>query len=524
MKRRQFIHTAAGTAVSLPVFLNGIQVSATPSTSLFNLVNPDLDRALVLIRLNGGNDGLNTVLPLDQYDGMAEVRPNILVPRKFALKLEDNVGFHPSMKTLKWMYDYEKVGVVQSVGYPNQNRSHFRSTDIWSTGSPADEFWTSGWFGRYLDTQYPGFPDDYPNDQHPDPFAVTMGYIVSETCQGLAGNFSMTINDPFNLSPLAIGNDDQLPETPYGDELEYLRIMVAQTNAYSESVTRAANKGNNIANYPEKNRLAQQLKNVALLISGGLRSKLYIVSIGGFDTHANQTDGTNTTVGEHANLLRTLSDAIAAFQEDLEFLRIQDRVMGVTFSEFGRQIHSNDSFGTDHGTAAPLILFGSCVNNQVLGDNPTIDKSIGRNEGLPMQYDFRDIYGSILVDWFELQELDIKTLLYEDFQYFNLATPCNTPIVTTSNQQRELEEKVNLTNYPNPFRDWTTISFNSEREWVKLSIYDALGKELKVLFNKQLSAGEHQVNWEARGLPAGNYFYRLQLGSGYSKTKRMIKQ
>ena len=522
MKRRQFIYKS-GAAMSAPMLLNGVNLAAAERPSLANFVDPELDRVLVLVRLNGGNDGLNMVIPTDQYDGLSEVRSNILIPKTSTLTVTDTVGLHPAMKTLKWMYDRERVSFIQSVGYPNQNRSHFRSTDIWSSGSPADEFWTTGWLGRYLDTQAPGFPENYPNETDEDPFAITMGNIVSETCQGQAANFSMTVNDPFNLSPLAIGTDDNLPDTPYGNELEFLRIMVAQTNAYSKVVTTAAQKGNNRANYPDDNRLAQQLKNVALLVSGGLKTKVYVVSIGGFDTHADQVDGQNPIVGEHAFLLQSVSDAIAAFQEDLEMLNIQDKVVGVTFSEFGRKIRSNDSFGTDHGTAAPLILFGSCVKHQVLGDNPEIDKDVHPKEGLPMQYDFRDVYGSVLKDWFEIDEMGVKSLFHEDFQYFNLVTPCNTPPITTSTDQI-VDNEIILHNHPNPFNHWTTISFESENEWAKLSIFDSLGKELQVLVNRQLSKGEHNFNWETRGLPAGNYFYRLQLGRGIVKTRRMVKQ
>ena len=505
-----------------PILINGVQIASMQENQLANLVNPDLDRVLVLVRMSGGNDGLNTILPLDQYDGLSEIRPNILIPQKHALRIGNNIGLHPSMKHLKWMFEEEKLNIIHSVGYPNQNRSHFRSMDIWTTGSPANEVWTTGWMGRYLDDLYPNFPEDYPNATETDPFAIAMGSLVSETCQGRAANFSMALNDPFNLSPLAIGTDDTLPDTPYGEELAFLRVSVAQTNAYSEVVSTAAEKGANKANYPEENRLAEQLKNVALLISGGLQTKIYVVNIGGFDTHANQAESGSSMVGVHATLLRMLSEAVAAFHEDLELLGLQDRVVGITFSEFGRRIHSNDSLGTDHGTATPLLLFGTCVNNQLLGENPEIDAQVDPTEGLPMQFDFRDIYGSILTDWFELEESAVKRLFHDDFQYYNLVTPCNSPV--TSIQTALMEDNIQLSSHPNPFQHWTAISFTSESEWAKLSLYDALGKELAVLVNRKLPKGTHTFNWEARGLPSGNYFYRLQLGRGLVKTKRMIKK
>lgn len=522
MKRRQFLHTA-GAGISIPVFLNGLRLSASPATSIFSNVNPDIDRVLVLIQLNGGNDGLQMILPLDQYDNLFKVRENIIIPENQIVDVTDKLGFHPGIKGMKWLYDEGKLGVVQSVGYPNQNRSHFRSTDIWTSGSPADEFWTTGWLGRNFDNWYAGYPENYPNETYPDPFAITMGSIVSETCQGVAANYSMTLNDPFSLSPLMEGTGSQVPDTPYGEELEFLRITIAQTNAYSKVITKAAEKGLNSANYPEDNGLARQLKNVALLISGGLRTKVYVCSMGGFDTHANQVLGDNTVGGEHATLLSTLSEAIVAFQEDIEKLGIENKVMGMTFSEFGRRIKSNDSLGTDHGTAAPLILFGACVNATVTGANPEISPDVDNNEGVPMQIDFRDVYGSILEDWFELDKASVKSLLHEEYQNLDIVIPCRNTTSTKDRAQEALEKQVNLTSYPNPFEEWTTISFQSGNEWVRLSIFDALGSEVQVLVNQKLQEGLHQINWESRGFPAGTYFYRLQLSNGVHLAKRFVK-
>ena len=519
MKRRQFLHSAG--AATLPMLLNGLRISAAPAGSIFSTINPEIDRALVLIQLNGGNDGLNTLIPLDQYSNLFKARPNVLVPENSILKIADTAGLHPAMKSLKWTHDEGKIGFVQSVGYPNQNRSHFRSIDIWTSGSPANEFWTTGWLGRNFDGLYPGFPDDYPNNEYPDPFAITMGRIVSETCQGTAANYSMTLSDPFSLYPLPEGAESEIPNTPYGRELEFLRTTIAQTNAYSERITEAAEKGNNLATYPEGNNLAEQLRNVALLIAGGLQTKVYVCSLGGFDTHANQVVEASTSTGIHAALLSTLSDAIASFQEDLQMLGIEQKVIGATFSEFGRQIKSNDSLGTDHGTAAPLMLFGACVNPQILGENPEIPSEVEVQEGVPMQYDFRDIYGSILQDWFELEETDVKSLLHEDYQRLPIITPCQE--LTSAKPDLRKDEEIDLKNYPNPFENWTTISFKTRREKARLSVYDALGNEVRVLLNRELEAGTHQVRFDGHSLAPGSYFYRLQLANGVQRTRRTIK-
>ncbi len=517
MKRRQFIRNA-GAAVSIPLLLNGFRLSALSKPLLFNGVNTETDRVLVLIQLNGGNDGLNMVIPLDQYSSLHIARPNIIIPESSVLQLNDTVGLHPEMTGMNTLFHEGKLEVVQSVGYPNQNRSHFRSMEIFSSGSPPDQFWNTGWLGRYLDTQHPGFPEGYPDGENPDPFAITMGYSVSATCQGEAANFSMSLNDPFNLTQVPENDGSDIQDTRYGEELAYLLSIIRQTNRYSERIELAANNGQNQVQYPDTH-LARQLKNIALLISGGLQTKMYVASLGGFDTHAGQVEDGDPTSGMHANLLKTLSDAVKAFQDDLKAQSLEQRVLGMTFSEFGRQIRSNESFGTDHGTAAPLIMFGPCVRPQIFGDNPEIPFNVDVQEALPMQNDFRDVYGSILMDWFGVPEADVRTMMHPDFH----PLPIISCSLITDTFSPEKETDMQVRSYPNPFLQWTTIEFTAKREeWVRLSVFDAFGSEVAELVNKKLSAGEHQVRFEGRQLPAGSYYCRLLIGDR-QKTKLMVK-
>lgn len=520
MKRRDFIKNTASTAATLPILLNGMQLTAMPKSSLFDFIDPNSDRILVLVQMNGGNDGLNMVIPRDQYTGLAAVRKNIMLPENKVLALTDKVGLHPAMTGLKSLYDNAKLNVVQAAGYPNQNRSHFRSTDIWTSGSPANEFWNTGWMGRYFQEDHEDYPVGYPSTEFPHPFAITMGTVVSQTCQGTATNYSMTLENPFNLFPLAQGADSVTPNTPYGQELTFLRTSIAQTNAYADSITDAANAATNKVTYPSNNRLAAQLKNVALLIAGGLQTRVYITNIGGFDTHANQAIGSDTTTGEHANLLQQLSDAITVFQNDLKLLGVEQRVIGMTFSEFGRRIRSNESAGTDHGTAAPLIVFGSCVNPAILGRNPEITANVTKEEGVAMQHDFRDIYGSILVDWFGVTDSKVKELLYPGFRRLSVIRACNA---TTATNELNIAEEIQTSSFPNPFRDLSTITFQLPQDaWVRLSVFDALGSELEVLFDKRLNSGEHQIQFNGNNLASGTYFYRLQV-ENQVKTIRMVK-
>jgi uncharacterized protein (DUF1501 family) len=516
MKRRSFIKR---TAAGLPIVLGGIKVAAL-NNPFFNTLNLEDDRVLVLVQLNGGNDGLNMVLPIDQYDNLAQVRSNIIIPESSILNLTDVTGLHPSMTELQSVYDQGQLNVIQSVGYPDQNRSHFRSTDIWQTGSAANVVWNTGWLGRYFDTIAPGYPTGYPNDSFPDPLAITLGSSVTETCEGIGGNFSLALVNPDNLSALATPvNTTFPPDTCYGDKMDFMVTSIIQTNSYNEVIELANANGSNMSTkYPDDNLLATQLKVVARLISGGLKTKVYVVSLGGFDTHADQVVEGDVTTGDHANLLRTLSDAICAFQDDLNLMNLDQRVVGMTFSEFGRRIRSNGAFGTDHGTAAPMILFGTCVNPGITGDNPSISPDVDQNEGVPMQYDFRSVYGSLLMDWFAVTEQTVKELLYSDFQYLPILKEC-TPVGTT---KQSATAPATIQVFPNPFNESVTVSFTVPSGWAKISLFDAIGSELKVLTSQQYTSGTYTLVMDGHGLPAGAYYYRLQTERGV-KVERVVK-
>lgn len=510
MKRRNFLKTA--TAISAPVFLNGVQVAAMANSSLFPLINnTDNDRVLVIIQLNGGNDGLNTLVPLDQYDRLMPVRENIMIPQSKLIPLGNSIGLHPSMSAMKNLHDNGNLSIIQGVGYPNQNRSHFRSTDIWISASDAAEFISTGWLGRYFDPKHSTFPEGYPNEDNPDPIAITIGSLVSETCQGVSANFSMAIRDVDALAPLSEGAGDTLPDNIYGKQLGFLRNAIAQTNAYGETILQAADKGNNLSTlYPENgtNDLADQLKIVANLISGGLQTKVYIVSLGGFDTHGDQVIGSDTTNGEHATLLEKLSVAMNAFQDDLQQLGLAERVVGMTFSEFGRKIQSNGSLGTDHGSAAPLFVFGNCINPSIIGDNPIIPEEVSVQDGVQMQFDFRSVYASILMDWFEASESDVRNFLFSDFQYLPIIQGCEQ--TTTSTIDVSPTEQLKVTTYPNPFTTQVTLQFETKEEWIKLSLFDSRGSVVALLTNQRYSRGNHQITFNSEHLAAGNYYFHLQ--------------
>lgn len=518
MKRRSFLKTSS--IVSTPLIMGGISVAPVVQNTFSSLLNPDSDRVLVLIQLNGGNDGLNSVIPRDQYAALAAVRPQVLVPESSILNLTDKVGFHPSMSALKEVYDDGHLSIIQSVGYPNQNRSHFRSTDIWHTGSNAETFLNTGWLGRYFDRFYENYPADFPNDNCSDPFALTIGSSVSETCQGMAGNFSLALVDPENLSQLSTPINNEVTAGCYAGKLDFLAKTIEQTNAYGTVIQKANDLGSNVSSlYKENDSLAQKLKLVAKLIKGGLQTKIYVVSLGGFDTHADQVVDGDTTNGIHAALLRELSEAILAFQDDLKGLGIFERVAGMTYSEFGRRIRSNFSNGTDHGTAAPLILFGSCVLPTIHGDNPEISTNVGEQEGVPMQYDFRSVYGSMLADWFEIEESIIQEILMGDFQKIDLFSGCAA--ISTSTEEALINQlEVNI--FPNPTTTNINLTFQSKGEVTKISLFDTIGYEIKVYNHQKFIPGTHTLQLDMTNLLSGTYYLRLQTKND-QKTLRLVK-
>jgi uncharacterized protein (DUF1501 family) len=428
MKRREFLrHTLP--AVLLPSLINGFSIRALASSPFGRdrVRGPDSDRVLVLIQLNGGNDGLNTVIPIEYYDAYQAARTNIAIPRDKILRLEgfDGTGLNPAMPEIRQLFDEGKVSIIQGVSYPQPNFSHFRATDIWLTGADAGQVLPTGWAGRYLNYEYPRFPQDYPNTGMPDPLAIQVGSLVSPALQGPALTMGMAISNPNSFYDLIDDKAIAASDSRAGDQIAFIREMALKTDQYAGVIKKAAQKVTKQSDKypaPGKNPLADQLKIVARLVAGGLKTKIYLVSMGGFDTHARQTDATDTTTGNHAKLLAKLSEAIGAFQDDLSLLQAGNRVLGMTFSEFGRRIRSNASGGTDHGAAAPVFVFGESVQPGIIGTNPILPATATVNDNIAMQYDFRAIYASLLESWFGTDPAAMDAVLLKGYSSLPLVS------------------------------------------------------------------------------------------------------
>lgn len=524
MKRRDFIKSTSVATVG------GMAVQGLANPLLAPLGGVEDDRVLVVVQLFGGNDGLNTVIPLDQYTQLSNFRSNVLIPDSQVLPLNGTgglTGLHPSMAGMKDMWDDGKLSIVQAVGYPNPNFSHFRSTDIWETGADTNQVLDSGWLGRYLSFEYPNFPTGFPNPTMPDPLAIRIGGIVSSGLVNQGIGMGVAINntdDPLDL----VGNVYNDPTTPdcKGDKLAYLRDIQRQTDLYGDVIEDAAIAGCNMSTmYPTGNapgaELAQALKIVAQLICGGLKTKIYWVSINGFDTHAQQVDNSDHTLGVHADLLQGVSDSIAAFQDDLNLLGLEDRVLGMTFSEFGRRIMSNGSVGTDHGAAAPMFLFGTEVIPGILGVNPVIDPNTNVNTNVTMQYDFRSVYGSILRDWFCLDQVDVDSIMLNSYQQLALVDPAGCLGTSVHELNQSAGENV-LSVYPNPFVETTTVQFETQGGPTILQVFSEEGKVLKTLVNQVMAAGTHVIDCDLGPLPTGVYYCRLQ-NLGNQQVRNMLK-
>ncbi|WP_435414503.1 DUF1501 domain-containing protein [Polaribacter aestuariivivens] len=521
LNRRDFIKLSSIAAASLPIAFNGFSVFANEKPKEYSFLENN-ENILVLIQLQGGNDGLNTVFDKNQYSNLQSVRSNIIIPENELLSIDDVTSFHPSMMGMKNLYDQESLAIIQNVGYPNQNRSHFRSTDIWNSASASEEYISTGWLGRFFNQNHSEFPENYPNTENKDPFAITVGKIVSETCQGPNSNFSMALADPENPGTAFAANTGVIPNNCYGDALNFVNNTVKQTNAYADVVKNASELGKNLSDKyttSNNNKLAGKLKNVARLISGGLKTKVYIVQLGGFDTHDNQIIDGDRKTGRHGSLLEELSDAISAFQDDLKLLGIDKKVIGMTYSEFGRRIRSNGGLGTDHGTAAPLFLFGSCVKNQILGDTPEIDTQVDEKEGVQMQYDFRNVYSTLLTDWLGGSKTDASAALFNDFDALPLFKSGCSAALSVDNV---LKDTLEIAVYPNPTFNTINIKFFGNNENVKITLYNTIGAVVKNIANKKYSSIQHTINVNLQDLPKGNYFVHYQ-SNGVSKTKKILK-
>lgn len=436
--RRDFLRSGlmlASASLAVPAFItNSAMALNTMMGGLSSRIGVPEDHVLVVVQLSGGNDGLNTVVPYfaPQY---AKLRPGISISEKDALKFDTDagIGLHPQLGGFKDLHQDGMLGIVQGVGYPNPNRSHFKSMDIWQTGDVSAT--GEGWLGKYFDSECCGFGKgesgtvDIDGNAKDAGSAAPPGISIGRTSpMAMEGRQIKPVNfetaDLFRWTGQDMGKSldkeyQQLnnrgvprggasigPDGKIGDTNADFLLRTALDAQVSSDLIRKAVSKKSLVNYPN-GELAKQLAMVGLMIRAGLKTRVYYVSMGGFDTHAGQ----GGAQGRHGQLLNQVATALKAFYQDLKQQGNDARVLTMTFSEFGRRVGQNASGGTDHGTAAPLYLTGPMVRTGLIGDHPSLTDL---DEGdLKYKIDFRSVYAGILSQW---MGADPKAILGEEFK------------------------------------------------------------------------------------------------------------
>ena len=511
--RRSFIQ-ALGLAGGGSMVLGGSAISATsPSPLSVALAESENENILIIIRLRGGNDGLNTIVPIYDYATYASLRPTIKHQQSDLLNLDADFAIPNYMNDLEPVWGDGSMKVVHGVGYPDQNLSHFRSTDIWaSTANNYVE--NTGWWGRYFEDLYP----DYIVNPPEIPPAVQIGSLGNLIFKGTGNNYAFSVANPDQLQNVAengaLHDVLNLPDCVYGDKLLFMRSTANTTFIYSQVINDAYLAAVNSVEYGQ-GELAAQLAIVARMIKGGLGSKVYMVSIGSFDTHANQQV-------RQQELLQDLSSSIKNFYDDLAAGGMNDKVLSMTISEFGRRPYENGSEGTDHGAASPVMLFGPGLNGSgFVGTHPDLTEW-DSNDNLIPSTDFRDIYLTVLTDWFCLDPSIVDTiLLNETYENLDLGLTCET--LSTS----DFSNTTRFAHVPIYKNNQTYIEINMPNTaHVAIKLYDIMGREIGTLTNEILFEGRHTINVRDNingRLSYGQYIYRISTGGQHYSKSILIK-
>jgi len=545
MKRRSFLKLSASASVFsiLPHELQALVPSLPLDGCDFS------NRKIILINLAGGNDGLNMVVPINQYDIYANLRPTIKVPNsglKSYLNLdttlpdEKNIGLNPALANMKSMYDNGLIRIIQGVGYPSQNKSHFHSNDIIMTGNDGNS-WdngdSSGWIGRFMESHYSSsLSQGYP-------MAVKLG--SNKRSLGLIGDFqqdldlNLTNQDISNYASNLtnnLSNPASILSSDFGNKLSY--IIDAQTifNEYSSNISTSYSSGINAVNY-EDDSLSDQLKTVARLISGGLESKIYMVQLNGFDTHNNQIWAGNGLKGKHYSLLENLDQAISTFYQDLKNQNLHEDVIGLTYSEFGRKAKENGNVGTDHGEIAPMVLFGKPIEGGVSGINPDLSEAVSANnyQIQTVQHDYRQVFGSLMRNYLGSNTMAIDAAFIEQNSNtsftevilndlikssYMVDESCINPIDNVRLSQLNNEDITCFQVFPNPCIDHVNISpINFDIEHVLIKLLHSNGK---VLNSISLANAQEIHRIDLTHYPKGIYFIKIQSELNH-ETHKIVK-
>ncbi|WP_299156336.1 DUF1501 domain-containing protein [uncultured Tenacibaculum sp.] len=386
MDRRNFIKRTSlvsGGLFFVPQFVKAFEQQAQ---QLFG------NKKIVIVQLKGGNDGLNTVVPF-RNDIYYQKRNNIAISKNDVLRLNEEVGLHKNLAPLQKLYDKGYLSIINNVGYPNPNRSHFRSTDIWQTASGSNEYLQSGWIGRFLDVTN---SKPYKAIEVDESLSLM---LKGEQQNGLALTnpklLYQSLKQPFFTDVLNNYNDTHLSEHNLG----YLYNTMIDAKSSAKYIHEKSNTSTSKAAYP-KNVFGKQLKTISEFINSGLETQVYYAALSGFDTHANQAN-------KQARLLELYANSMEVFVNDLEKNNNLDDVLIITFSEFGRRVQQNAANGTDHGTANNVFIIGKHLKKQGLYNGLPDLQNLDANGDLNYEIDFREIYATLLDKWLLVDDTQI---------------------------------------------------------------------------------------------------------------------
>lgn len=545
MKRRNFLKIFPPLSIA-PFTVNGFNVRPFANRKMAQILNSCdgvNERILVLVQLKGGNDGVNTVIPMNQYDRYAQLRPTIRLEQNALLNLDgtlplaDQVGLNPALTGFKDLYDRGYAALVQGVGYQSMNQSHFKGTDIWLTGgggSYALNNLSSGWMGRALQAFSPDV-EGYPTPEMPDPLGIQVGdpntSLGFHTETEHQNSINLSGQDPAGFYSLiqTIGGAPvaNVPDSDHGDELAFIMGVQDSIGQYSQRISSVFNAGSNALTYPNTS-LANQLKTVARLISGGSRTKIFLCQIGGFDTHSAQVDQAATANGTHANLLKTIGDAMKTFFDDLDAQGLSEMVMACTFSEFGRCAAENGSVGTDHGTLAPIMVFGKSVYPGVYGTNVNLSDLTNDNQLKNMQYDYRQVFGTLLQDWLGANSYVMEQAMFDGYQKMPLLDKADVvrpecyiggSYIATDLDFQRLRP---LTIAPNPASVACEVTYESDRDFNARLTLHSIGGQLVFASVYALYSGTNVHFIDVSNMPSGMYVMRVEdLSTGKAELAKL---
>jgi uncharacterized protein (DUF1501 family) len=498
MKRRDFLKT---TPIAASFTLGKIPVWAS---NMYEGHEGEDDTIIVIIQLFGGNDGLNTIVPADNDLYYSKFRKKTNVPKANLSRIDQSQSyFNPALKLgknggLEGLYKEGKLAVIQGIGYPNNSLSHFRSTDIWLSGKvPKDdaERLETGFMGRYLDAQ--NFNSDHPT-------CMNIGNETSLLFQANNINKSLSIADPneFYESGKGILSGEAIKNgvNKYDKEYNYLIDLSIKSNKYSIIVKEAFDKGKNTLEFA-KGKLSDELKLVARLISGGLKTKIYMVSLDGFDTHSNQ----GSVDGKHADLLKDISESVSYFMNDLKTQKLTSKLIGFTVSEFGRRPSENESNGSDHGSAGVMFMFGDAIKGKLYG-KPFDFNNLDTNQDFKFQYDYRAVYDEVLTKWLPSNNNTSTAILGQKFPYIEGG------LIRGGGAQLALSvpEKIKSVVFPNPSTDgYLTLKFHlNNNSEVSITQHTSNGRSFELIRDIPFPVGSHEIPLQLIGGP-GVYIIQM---------------